>query len=197
MRRMVLRLSLAGLAVLAGCATPTPPSGPITGATPTPPGSPAAEPPRPGQPPPTVLAAELRWMQALFDGTPVRVASESDGAMRVDVPMTYSFDDRSASPKPPLRAVLDKLAASMSRQPSAKLHVTAPGPAARAAAMRTYLASRGVIALRVVTQPAPTDETVTMRVVPGPVAIDKLEDRALPSPAGAFPASRAASRPTP
>lgn len=195
MRRMVLRLSLAGLAVLAGCATPTPPS--ITGAPMTPSGSPAAEPPRPGQPPPTVLAAEVRWMQALFDGTPVRVASESDGAMRVDVPMTFSFDDKSASPKPPLRAVLDKLAASMSRQPSTKLQVTAPGPATRAAAMRTYLGSRGVIALRVVMQPASAGETVTMRVVPGPVAIDKLEDHALPSPAGAFPASRAASRATP
>lgn len=195
MPRMKLPLCLAGLAVLAGCATPSLP--PPTGTAPGPSGAATTEPVRPGQPPPAVLAAELRWMQALFDGTPVRVASESDGAMRVEVPMAFSFDDKSNSPKPPLRAVLDKLSASLSRQPSAKLQLAAPGPAARAAAMRTYLGGRGVIALRVSTQAPANADTVMMRVVPGAVAIDKLEDRSLPPPVGAFPASRAASRPAP
>ena len=49
-------------------------------------------------------------MKQLFDGTPVAIASEPDGSMRVDVPMTFSFDDKSNAPKPPLRAVMDKVA---------------------------------------------------------------------------------------
>ena len=44
----------------------------------------------------------------------------------------------------------------------------------------------GVVGLRVVVlNPAPA-EAVTLRVVPGPVAIDKLDDKALP-PTNAFP----------
>ena len=97
---MKLRLAcyLSLVAIVAGCAAPTkvPPPG-------TPP-APTAEPPRPGQAPPNVLAAEVTWMKQLFDGTPVAIASEPDGSMRVDVPLTFSFDDKSNSPKPPLRA---------------------------------------------------------------------------------------------
>lgn len=189
---------LALLALLAGCASPVLTPSPAAGGTPAgAPPAPAAEPPRPGQPPPTVLMGEVRWMQALFDGTPVRVAAESDGSMRVDVPMTYSFDDKTPSPKPPLRAVLDKLSATLSRQPSAKLQLAAPGAPARAAAMRTYLGSRGVLALRVATVAPPAGDAVLLRVVPGPMAIDKLDDRALPPPTGAFPAAKTAPRAAP
>ncbi len=180
---------------LAGCA------GPVLSPSPAPPGAavpaPPAEPPRPGQAPLTVLAGEVKWMQALFDGTPVRVASESDGSMRVDVPMTFAFDDKSPTPKPPLRAVLDKVSATMSRQPSARIQLAAPGVAARASAMRTYLGSRGILALRVTTTPPATNELVVLRVVPGPVAIDTLDDKALPPPTGAFPAVRTAPRTAP
>lgn len=183
------RLIYALLVLLAGCATPSVP--PPVGT------APAVEPPRPGQPPPTALAAELRWMQALFDGTPVNVVAEGDGAMRVDVPMVHAFDEKSAAPKPPLRAVMDKVATTMGRQSSSKVHIASPGPAARAAAMRSYLATRGVIGLRVVVASQPSGEWVTLRVVPGPTAIERLEDRALPPPTGAFPASRAASRAAP
>lgn len=179
---------------LAGCASPvlSPSPAPADG-----PAMPGAEAPRPGQPPPTVLAAELKWMQALFDGTPVRVAGESDGSMRVDVPMTFSFDDKSPAPKPPLRAVLDKVSATMSRQPSAKVQLAAPGAAARATAMRNYLGSRGILALRVSTLPPATNDLVVLRVVPGPVPIGKLDDAALPPPTGAFPAARGAPRAAP
>lgn len=175
-----------------GCATPplSPSTAPGTQASPaaTPPQAPADVPvPRPGQPPPTVLAGEVRWMQALFDGTPVRIVAESDGAMRVDVPLAFSFDASATAPKPPLRAVMDKLTATMSRQPSAKLQLAAPGPPARAAAMRSYVGGKGVLALRVATLPPPPGDLVTLRVVPGPVAIDKLDDQALPPPTGAFP----------
>lgn len=184
-------LGLALAALLAGCATPvTTPTGPTTPAA-----GPAAEPPRPGQPPPTVLAGEVRWMRALFDGTPVGVAGEPDGAMRVTVPLDFAFDAQSSAPKPPLRAVMDKLAATMARQPSAKVHVGAPGVAARVTAMRNYFGTKGVTALRVIALPPTAGDAVTMRVVPGPVAIDKLEDTALPPPTGAFPGNKAPTKP--
>jgi hypothetical protein len=187
---MTLRLALALLlaAVVVGCAAPTtvPPG--------TPPGTPA-EPPRPGQPPPNVLAAEVTWMKQLFDGTPVAIASEPDGSMRVDVPLGFSFDDKSNAPKPPLRAVMDKVAASMARQASAKVHIASPGPVARGAAMRSYLQGRGVIGLRVVVLAPQPGDAVTLRVVPGPIAIDKLDDNKLPPPGNAFP--RAGQKPSP
>jgi len=176
-RAPVLAL-LAALALLAGCATPT--------TAPTEAGQP---PLRPGQPPPNVLAAEVQWMQQLFDGTPVTVASDADGAMRVDVPMAYAFDAHSPAPKPPLRAVMDKVAISLARQASAKVQVAAPGPATRGAAMRSYLLGRGVIGLRVSVVP-PLVDAVTLRVVPGPIAINQLDDRTLPPPTNAFPARR-------
>lgn len=199
MPRMNPRLMHALLVLLAGCATPavTPPAGtPPVDAAPAG-ATPAPEPPRPGQPAPTALAAEVRWMQALFDGTPVRVVAEPDGAMRVDVPMVHAFDEKSAAPKPPLRAVMDKVATTMGRQPSSKVQVATPGPAARSAAMRSYMATRGVIALRVVAAPPPAGEWVVLRVVPGPTAIDRLDDRSLPPPTGAFPASRTPARAAP
>ena len=192
---MTLRLSVALLlvALAAGCAVgpaKVPPSG-------TAPPAPTA-PPRPGQPPPNVLAAEVTWMKQLFDGTPVAVASEPDGSMRVDVPMTFSFDDKSNAPKPPLRAVMDKVAVSMARQASTKLQLAAPGPVARGAAMRSYLQGRGVIGLRVAVLAPTQGDAVTLRVVPGPVAIDKLEDKNLPPPTNAFPGNRgAAAKPAP
>jgi len=174
------------ITLLGGCATkPTAPSPPPTASTPPP------EPPRaPGQPPPTVLASEVQWMKQLFDGTPVAITSEPDGAMRVDVPMTYSFDDKSPAPKPPLKAVMDKVAQSLARQASAKVHVATPGPAARGAAMRSYLMGRGVIGLRVIVLASAPSDAVTLRVVPGPVAIEQLDDKALPPPTNAFPGKR-------
>ena len=180
-----LAFTAVALVVLAGCAAaPTRPGTPAPGVTTAPADAP---PPRPGQPPPNVLAAEVNWMKQLFEGTPVAIMAEEDGAMRVDVPLAFAFDDKSPSPKPPLRAVMDKVAQTLARQPSAKVHVGTPGPAARAAAMRTYLMGRGVVSLRVVVMATPPGDATTLRVVPGPVAIDKLEDKALP-PSNAFPA---------
>jgi hypothetical protein len=134
-------------------------------------------------------------MQALVDGTPVGVSTEPDGAMRVVVPMEFSFDAQSAVPKPPLRAVMDKVSTTLARQPSAKLQIGAPGAAARATAIRTYFNGKGVLALRVATIAPPPGDGVLMRVVPGPVAIDKLDDSALPPAKGAFPGNKAPARP--
>jgi hypothetical protein len=187
--KLCLALCVLLAAFLAGCAAPTqvPPST-------TPPAT-STPPPRPGQPPPNVLAAEVTWLKQLFDGTPVAIASEPDGSMRVDVPLNFSFDDKSNAPKPPLRAVMDKVAVSMARQASTKVHLATPGPAARGAAMRSYLQGRGVIGLRVVVLAPPAGDAVTLRVVPGPVAIDKLEDKNLPAPANAFPGNRPGAKP--
>jgi hypothetical protein len=176
--------AFAGLTLLAGCGVaPKQPPAPTSTATP----APAEPPPRPGQPPPNVLAAEVNWMKQLFEGTPVVIVAEDDGAMRVDVPLTYAFDDKSTNPKPPLRAVMDKVAQSLARQASAKVQVATPGPAARGAAMRSYLMGRGVVSLRVLVLAPPSGDAVTLRVVPGPVAIDKLDDRTLPPPNNSFP----------
>lgn len=188
---MTLRFALCVClaALLAGCAvgpTTVPPSS-------TPPTT-TVPPPRPGQPPPNVLAAEVTWMKQLFEGTPVSIASEPDGSMRVDVPLKFSFDDKSNAPKPPLRAVMDKVAVSMARQASTKVQVATPGPPARGEAVRSYLQGRGVIGLRVVVLGPPPSDAVTLRVVPGPVAIDKLEDKNLPPPANSFP--RAGPKPS-
>jgi len=182
------RSALAALAVtlatlIAGCGS----------APPRPAGGAAVEQPRPGQPPPNVLAAEVNWMKQLFEGTPVAIVAEDGGAMRVDVPLSFSFDDKSNAPKPPLRAVMDKVAQTLARQPSAKVHVGTPGPAARTTAMRNYLMQRGVIGLRVVALTPPPGDAVTLRVVPGPVAIDRLDDQSLPAPTSAFPARRGKS----
>jgi len=179
--------ALAGLTLLAGCGTALKqPPAPTSTASPTEP----PPPPRPGQPPPNVLAAEVNWMKQLFEGTPVAIVAEDDGAMRVDVPLSYAFDDKSTAPKAPLRAVMDKVAQSLARQASAKVQVATPGPVARGAAMRSYLMGRGVVSLRVVVLTPPPGDAVTLRVVPGPVAIDKLDDRALPPPSNAFPGNR-------
>jgi len=184
---MLFRFSIAaltGFTLLAGCGVaPKQPPAPASTATP-------AEPPRPGQPPPNVLAAEVNWMKQLFEGTPVAIVAEDDGAMRVDVPLSFAFDDKSTTPKPPLRAVMDKVAQSLARQASAKVQVATPGPVARGAAMRSYLVGRGVVSLRVVVLTPPPGDAVTLRVVPGPVAIDKLDDGALPPPTNAFPGNR-------
>lgn len=185
MFRLAITALAALLTLMSGCSTaPTKPAPSSTTGAPT---APADHPPRPGQPPPNVLAAEVNWMRQLFEGTPVAIVTEDDGAMRVDVPMNFSFDANAAAPKPPLRAVMDKVAQTMARQPSARVQVGTPGPPARTTAMRNYLIGRGVVGLRVVVLNQPPSDAVTLRVVPGPVAIDKLDDKALPPPTNAFP----------
>jgi len=174
--RFAAVLVLAALA--AGCATsPTPPQGTVIHA-------PAATPPAPPAPPPSPLEGEVRWMRQLFDGTPVAIESEADGAMRVEVPTQYAFDHEAAVVKPPLGAVLDRVAMSMRRHPTARVHVASPGKAAaaRSAAVREHLKSRGVAPARISTAAAKRDEVVALRVVPGQVPINVLDDSKLPPP---------------
>ena len=177
----ILRLlaALAVAALAAGCATtPSAPTGTVIHAPS------ATAPAPPAGPPPSPLESEVRWMHQLFDGTPVAIDTERDGAMRVEVPMQFAFDGDTAVVKPPLAAVLDRVAISMKRHPTTRVHVAAPGKSAvaRSAAMQAHLKSRGVAPARIAMTAAKRDEVVALRLVPGQSVIDKLDDSKLPSP---------------
>jgi outer membrane protein OmpA-like peptidoglycan-associated protein len=106
------------------------------------------------------LAIEQQWLQDWFRGTPVRIAQRSDGSLGIDVPREFCFDAGRSQVKPALSAVLDKVAQSLHRRPSARLTLLAgpadPGgasqPAAlalqRAAVMQRHLRDRGVALAR-------------------------------------------------
>lgn len=131
---------LAGL-LLAGCAT-------TQNTSPAPMSSRAPVLAVPQAAPPA-LAAEKHWLEDLFRDTPVAVSAAPDAGVRVQVPLKYSFDDGKDQVKPPLAAVLDKVAASLHRQPRAQLRVAAPA-GARAENVRQQLLKRGVPAARIV-----------------------------------------------
>lgn len=149
--RSILPLVLVLVLVLSGgCATRAPVSpgapsgGPQVGA-----------PSRPPAPPPT-LASEQQRLSALFDGTPVVFAMQGDGSLRVEVPLRFSFDPGSSTVKPPLAAVLDRIATSQ-RRASSRLLVVAPGDKRgkgvtlgndRAVSARDYLVGHGIAATR-------------------------------------------------
>ena len=58
----------------------------------------------PGAPAPKVsLAAEQRRLADLFRGTPVVFQMQSDGSLRVEVPLRYSFDTGGSTVKPGLQ----------------------------------------------------------------------------------------------
>ncbi len=133
------------LLALQGCAT-APATAPAPAAPATAPASPA---PRPV----TTLTAERHWLQSWFEGTPVRIVQQSESAFSIEVPRTYCFDPGSSVVKPPLGAVLDKLAQSLLRKPAARVEMlAAPGdtdavsPLAqrRADNVRRHLIARGV-----------------------------------------------------
>jgi outer membrane protein OmpA-like peptidoglycan-associated protein len=99
------------------------------------------------------LAAERQWLQAWFDGTPVRIEPRDTQAFSIEVPREFSFDAGRSEVKPALGAVLDKLAQSLQRKPLARVELlAAPGDAAgsaplalqRAANVRKHLLARGV-----------------------------------------------------
>lgn len=100
------------------------------------------------------LVVERQWLQSWFTGTPVRIVQQGSGPVAIEVPQAFCFDGGRSSVKPPLAAVLDKLALSLRRTPTARLQLLAApgdGPAAtaelalqRAAQMRSHLLSRGV-----------------------------------------------------
>jgi hypothetical protein len=147
-------------------ATPgtTSPPAAVAKPSPVPSGSATAQPLAPSP-----LAAESRWLRELFGGTPVVVADERDGAVVLSVPLNYAFDEAGgpSSPKPPLKAVLDKVSLSLQRQSAASLQVAAPEPGAgqRSAAMRNYVAAKGIATARIAVG-STDDDTVLLRLTP-------------------------------
>ena len=145
--------SVVWLALLAlhGCSTapsPPPPAAAPPVVAPTVPAVPPAPAARPSS-----LAGERQWLQSWFVGTPVRITQRSEAAFSVDVPRDYCFDAGRSAIKPPLAAVLDKLAQSLQRKPAARVELLAapddtPASSAlaqqRADNVRKHLIARGV-----------------------------------------------------
>ena len=153
--------ALLVLLVLAGCASAPRP------------GSPAA----PAAARASSLPAERQWLQAWFQDTPVQIDQPGDDSLRIEVPREFSFDPGRNQLKPPLAAVLDKLAQSLRRLPAARLQQLAtPGddssPALarqRAEQVRAHLRSRGVPAVQLGPATATTAMAVQLRIaVPPP-----------------------------
>lgn len=98
------------------------------------------------------IEVERRWLQAWFKDTPVQIALRGEDVLGVDIPREFSFDAGSSRIKPPLAAVLDKVAESLRRQPQLRLQgLAAPGAGTdavlavpRGVQVRRHLCSRGV-----------------------------------------------------
>lgn len=144
--RFAIALALAfAAALLAACATP-PSTLPAPGGVPG-----GVAPPPAGLP---TLASEQRRLADELRGTPVTVEITTEGRLRVEVPLEFSFDRGRAAVKKPLAAVLDRIATGLRRQPAFEVRVAAPTDARgaggelfardRAASVRDYLVARGV-----------------------------------------------------
>lgn len=166
--RRALLLSLPWAAAgLVACGTAPPPR----------PAGPAAAPPRPPAEPP--LVAERRWLQQWFEGTPVVIALQRDGALLVAVPREFCFDTGRHAVKPALAAVLDKVAESLRRQRAARLDgLAVPDDAAanaalvrrRGTAVRAHLLGRGVPEARLAAASVAASPAVQLRIVMPPAA---------------------------
>jgi outer membrane protein OmpA-like peptidoglycan-associated protein len=188
-------------ALLAACATNTAVPGAPSGATPDAPYSSPTAPGAPGAPggkngtAPAVspLAAEQRFLEDWFRGTPVVISAQAPAALQVDVPLANSFDAGKSDIKPALNAVLERVAESLRRQSGARITVTAPadanGVSATLSAQRTVrlreaLVTKRVALPRVALGDAPRPGgPVQLRIFMPPPPIARLDDSALPVPA--------------
>lgn len=162
MNRCFLLAAVPLIALLAACGTPTAP--------PTAPMAPAPNPSRPA--PAATLAGEQVRLAELFRGTPVVFTLQQDGSLRAAVPRRFSFDADAIKVKPPLAAVLDRLAKAQ-LQTGARVRVSAPadpgarGPALardRALSVRDYLVGQGVASTRLQASGATQTEQVEIIV---------------------------------
>ena len=171
-----LALLLVIVLSLVGCASVVPPQATAPPAAPTaPPTSPPTAPERTALA--AALAVEQQWLSSWFKGTPVRVTQRNDGTLVVDVPREFCFDPGRSNVKPPLAAVLDKVAESLRRRPSAHLELLAApvdqtGGAAlalqRAGQVRRHLRDRGVPAGRLGEPTATSAAAVQLRIGSAP-----------------------------
>lgn len=130
------------------------------------------------------LAQERQRIADLFQGTPVTLAIDGDGSLRAEVPLKFSFDAGRAVVKPPLGALLDRLAGSPATRGGAWF-VAAPGDPKskgnalaleRAASTRDYLVGRGADPLRF---------SVSALAGGGDAAVIRVTVKVLPPPASA------------
>jgi outer membrane protein OmpA-like peptidoglycan-associated protein len=157
------------LCALAACTvTPKAHEAPATAPPPAPrPSASASAPARPVAAEPAYapgLAAEQRWLDNWFRGTPVVIAQNDDGELVVEVPRAYCFDAGASRMRPALVAVLDKVALSLRRTPRAHVvALSAPDDKAgttalalqRATQLHKRLLERGVTAAQL-SQPSAT-----------------------------------------
>ncbi len=154
----------AAVAALAGCASKPPGSRLPDGSTvPIPAGSVAPE-----------LVPEQRWLEELFTGTPVAIGAGPEGTLKVEVPLKYAFDPGRKAVKPPLEAVLGKVAASLHRQKRARLLLAAPTPE-QTEVLKSQMQARGIAAFRIGSLP-PRADAVELRLLQPAPGIEKLED---------------------
>ncbi len=175
-RRLWMTLSATvALALMAACGTPGPSPSPSTPAAARPPAGAASSAPA-LQPPVATLEAmeaERRWLQSWFESTPVRIALRSDGALAVEVPLEFCFEAGGSRIRPPLAAVLDKVAESLRRRPQLRVDLLA-APSEDGAAptlvplrgqqLRQHLRSRGVPDNRLAAATATSAAAVQLRL---------------------------------
>lgn len=160
----IFSLVLAAAAALPGCGTSAPPS---TAAAST-------APPAPVPSARLLLDAERQRLTKLFEGTPVVFVTTSDGNLRATVPRRFCFDVGSSKVKPPLAAVLDRIAKSQAPADT-RLRVVVPSdpnprsPALaheRAQNVLDWLARQGIAQARLQMVAATTTEQVELTVFP-------------------------------
>ena len=153
------------IAVLAACGT----------SRPAPPVPPAPTVPAPAPAPRATLASEQVRLAELFRGTPVTFAMQQDGNLRATVPRRFSFDAGAIKVKPPLAAVLDRLAKGQ-LQATSRMRVSAPADPEgrggnlardRALSVRDYLMGQGIVATRLQATGATQTEQVEIVVSEG------------------------------
>jgi outer membrane protein OmpA-like peptidoglycan-associated protein len=119
------------------------------------------------------LAIERQWLDSWFRGTPVRIEQRPDGTLIVEVPQEFCFDAGRSGVRPPLAAVLDKVAESLRRQPLARVILlaapddkAASGVLARERATQVHrrLLDRGIAASRLAEPAATRAAAVQLRI---------------------------------
>lgn len=108
--------------------------------------------------PARTLASEQSRLRDALNGTPVTVEITEEGPLRVRVPPEFAFDAGRAVVKPPLAAVLDRVAIGLKPPSTFPVRINAPADAKgaggtlmaqdRAASVRDYLIARGVLPTR-------------------------------------------------
>ena len=101
-------------------------------------------------------------MEQATQGTGVTVSQTADNRLKLDIPSDLSFDSGRHDVKPAMHPVLDRFAATLNQNPATRItiigHTDSSGSDAinnplsvnRAAAVRDYLAARGVSGQRII-----------------------------------------------